>query len=119
MAPAQVEEILSIAVVVPDHCARAFRHRNRHEIPRGRLGAFPEPRVTRHPVQSREEIPDAGGAVREVGHVPLEGRGHEPGEPVLHGFTQLEQMQACADSGLARVRQFQNAVKVEQREPDP
>jgi hypothetical protein len=65
VTPAQVEQVLAIAIVMTNHPAIAFFHRDRHEVARRRFGAFAELRVTGHPVKPGEEIPDARGAMRE------------------------------------------------------
>ena len=82
------------------------------------LGPFPETCFTGRPMEPGQEVPDPRGPVREIGHVPLERGRHEPGEAAFGGLAQLEQVRSSLDRGLARMGQLEDAVQVQQREPN-
>ena len=93
MAPAEVEELRAVAVVMADHETVARGRRDRAQVARA-VDRRVEMRALA-PVrrQRREEICDPRGAVREVRHLARERRIHHPLPlTVRHGYRQRDQV---------------------------
>ena len=91
VAPAQIEEVEAVGLIVLDEADVPFGPGDRLQIARSGERAIEEPPSSGRLVKRRQEVGDAGGAVREVRHHARDAGSIAHLVPPLIGDAQLQQ----------------------------
>jgi len=119
VTPAQVKQVGAGAVVMANHGGAVAPHRDCVQVGHTLEGAVEKLRLAGSLVEGREEIADAGGAVREVRHVSRESGRREPHQAAFRRpLRRGEQAAPRAPGEIENALLLPTAMDVEQKQPD-